>query len=295
MLYNLSKGQLDKVMKATTLSEFTNAEILLASFKTNPEVIREILPKPLKPSPDSSGTVFVARYPQTNFGSVYNEGALFLNCEFKGERGGYCLSMPVDEDMAMIGGREIYGYPKKMAEKISLERNGDHVIGSVIRKGTELIRMECQLEKEAPGDILGNLASVTEDWEGVKCYKFISFLFKHFLSPGSDSFDYFPRLVREAILFRPTGNLKIGTGNVTLRSSACDPLGEIPVESVSIMMHGFFHNSMLPGKVVGRVWNPFRFLKHAFFKIDYIPELLENFDPNQIEQVRTIIKQAKKN
>ncbi len=30
----------------------------------------------------------------------------------------YCLSMPVDDDMAMAGGREAFGYPKKMAEVI---------------------------------------------------------------------------------------------------------------------------------------------------------------------------------
>ena len=138
MLYNLSKDQLDKVMKTNKLSEFSRAEMLLASFQTDAEVVRKILPKPLKPAPKPSASAFVARYPQTNFGCVYNEGALFLDCDFKGERGTYCLSMPVDDDMAMIGGREIFGYPKKMAEKITLERNGDQVIGSVIRKGTEL-------------------------------------------------------------------------------------------------------------------------------------------------------------
>ena len=294
MLYSLSKDQLDKVIKANKLSEFTNAEMLLAGFQTDAEVVRKILPNPLQPSSDSSAIVFVARYPETNFGCIYNEGALSLSCEFKGERGLYCLSMPVDDDMAMIGGREIYGYPKKMAEKITLERNGDQVIGSVIRKGTELIRLECQLGQEAPGDILGNLASPTEDWEGVKCYKFISFLFKYFINPGNDSFDYLPRLVREAVLFRPIGNLKIGTGKITLGSSTWDPLGEIPVNSVSTFIYGTFNNTMLPGKVVGRVWNPLRFMKHSFFKVDYIPVLLKDFDPDRIAQVKSMVKQAKK-
>ncbi len=294
MLYNLSKDQLDKVMKTNKLSEFSRAEMLLASFQTDAEVVHKILPKPLKPAPKPSASAFVARYPQTNFGCVYNEGALFLDCDFKGERGTYCLSMPVDDDMAMIGGREIFGYPKKMAEKITLERNGDQVIGSVIRKGTELIRMECQLEGEAPGDTLGNLASPTKDWEGIKCYKYISFLFKYFFNPGNDSFDYFPRLVREAVLFRPIGNLKIGTGKLMLGSSAWDPLGEIPVNSVPSFMYGTFNNTMLPGKVVGRVWNPLQFLKHAFFKVDYVPVWLKNYDASKTEEGRRIMKQANK-
>jgi acetoacetate decarboxylase len=117
MLYSLSKDQLDKVMKTTKLSEFTHAEMLLASFQTDAEVVRKILPKPLKPALKPSASAFVARYPQTNFGCVYNEGALFLDCEFKGERGTYCLSMPVDDDMAMIGGGRFSAIPRRWQKK----------------------------------------------------------------------------------------------------------------------------------------------------------------------------------
>ena len=31
--------------------------------------------------------------------------------------------------------------------------------------------------------------------------------------------------------------------------------------------YGVYDNTMLWGKVVGRVWNPFTFSKHVFFKI----------------------------
>ena len=51
----------------------------------------------------------------------------------------YCLSMPVDDDMAMAGGREVFGYPKKMAESITLREEGSTVIGSAVRKGTEIL------------------------------------------------------------------------------------------------------------------------------------------------------------
>ena len=294
MLYSLEKDQLDKLANAYTLADFQNAEMLFAVFKTDSSVVQEILPQPLKPSSDAYGIVFVGSYPETNFGCIYNEGALFLNCEFKGERGVYCLSMPVDDDMAMIGGREYYGYPKKMAERISLERNGDHVVGCVVRKGTELIRIECHLEKDAPDDLFGNLAYPTEDWNGIKCQKFVSFLFKYFPSPSSDNFDYFPRLVREPVLFRPLGKLRAGTGKVSLGCTDYDPLGVIPVHSISNIAYGVFHNTMLPGRVVGRVWNPLRFIKHAFFKVDSVPTIINNFDPNQIDKSKTIMQKAKR-
>lgn len=294
MLYSLQKEQLNKLNNAHILPDFPNAEMLWAIFKTDPDIVREILPQPLTPSIDACGIAFVARYPETNFGGVYNEGALLLNCEFKGERGAYCLSMPVDDDMALISGREYYGYPKKIAEKIILERNGTSVVGSVTRKGTEILRIECQLEKDAPDDFFGKLCYPIEDWDGIKCQKFISFLFKHFPSPGGDNFDYLPRLIREPVLFRPLEKLQSGAGKISLTSTIYDPLGAIPVNSVSNIAYGLFHNTMLPGRVVGRVWNPLRFIQHAFFKYDFVPTIIENFDQNQVEKAKMIMKKAKR-
>jgi acetoacetate decarboxylase len=294
MLYNLKEKQLDKLAKSHIVPDFPNAEMLFAIFETNPDVVREVLPQPLMPSSVARGVAFVGRYPETNFGPGYNEGALLLNCEFKGERGAYCLSMPVDDDMAMIGGREQYGYPKKMADAITLENNGNTVIGSVIRKNTEIIRIECQLDSEAPNDFLGTLAYPTEDWDGIKCQKVVSFLFKHFPSPGGNNFDYLPRLIREPVFFRSLGKLKTGNGQIKLSSTNYDPLGEIPVNSLISIIYGQFHNTMLPGKVVGRVWNPLRFIKHAFFKTDIVPTIIENFDPNQVDKAKRILEKAKK-
>jgi hypothetical protein len=55
-----------------------------------------------------------------------------------------------------------------------------------------------------------------------------------------------------------------------------------------------FQNTMLPGKVVARVWNPFKFIKHAFFKIDLIPVLLEQYDPAMTGKNKEIMKMAKR-
>ena len=294
MLFSLDKDQIHKLTNSHTLPDFMNAEMLLATFRTDPDLVKEILPPPLRPSSDAYGIAFVGSYPETNFGCIYHEGALFLNCEFKGEKGFYCLSMPVDDDMAMVGGRENYGYPKKMAEKITLEKNGDSVVGSVIRKGTEILRIECQLDRDAPDDLFEGLAYPTQDWNGIKCQKVVSFLFKYFPSPSGDAFDYFPRLVREPVLFRPLGTLRAGPGKISLGCTEFDPLGVIPVSSISNIAYGLFHNTMLPGKVVGRVWNPLRFVKYAFFKADSVPTVLDNFNPDLVDQSKTIMQKAKR-
>ena len=202
--------------------------------------------------------------------------------------------MPVDDDMAMIGGREQFGYPKKIADSITLERTDDTVVGSVTRKNSEILRIECKLEGEATDDYMGKLAYTTKDWDGVSCDKVVSYLFKYFPNAKGNRLDYLPRLIREPFLFRPIGKPSTGTGNVTLQSTVYDPLGDVVVGSIVSIFYGKFNNTMLPGKVVARAWNPLKFAKHAFFKTDFTPTLLENFDSNRSKRAKEILKEAMK-
>jgi acetoacetate decarboxylase len=293
MLYSLTNEELKKIKNSHFLPNFKNAEMLFATFETEAGVVKKILPSPLAPSADNSASAFVAKYPETNFGCVYNEGALFVNCQYKGERGAYCLSMPVDDDMALIGGRETYGYPKKIADSITLDGNADNVIGSVVRKGKEILRIECQLSGNASEDYFGKQGYPTKDWDGVPCTKVVSFLFKYFQSPKGTSFDYLPRLIREPVLFRPQQQPRTGMGTVKLDSTIYDPLGEVTVKKVTNMIYGIFDNTMLPGKVVARAWNPLRFVKYSFFKIDFISQLIEQYDPVIAKREKEIMKMAK--
>jgi acetoacetate decarboxylase len=294
MLYDLPKEQTDKLSKLYHLSEFINTEMLLAMFKTDMDVVKAILPRPLLPPEKAMAGAFVARYPETNFGCVYNEGALFVLCQYRGEIGLYCLSMPVDDDTALVSGRESFGYPKKMADKITLEKDDKHVFGSVVRKNVEILRIEGTLGEEDNGSIFGSFAKSTTDWNGVPCYRVLSFLFKYFFSPSGTSFDYFPRLVREPVLFRPQGKIVGVSGKVALSSTPFDPLGEVPVGDIVNILYGKWHNTMIPGKVVARVWNPLKFLKHAFFKADLLPVLLSNYDPQLTAKAKEIMKIARR-
>ena len=81
-------------------------------FTTTMEAVQRLLPPPLEPAETLACTAFVGEYHRTNFIPPYNEAAVFIPCQYKGEVGSYCLAMPVTTDIAMIGGREVYGYPK---------------------------------------------------------------------------------------------------------------------------------------------------------------------------------------
>src|SRR5512136_2420354 len=124
-----------KLMRA---GEFYDMERVTVFVDTKPEVVRRLLPPPLKPGALPIGSVFVADYPKTNFGVAYLESALSLQAQFNGEEGSYCLGMPVTNDIAMILGREIFGYPKKMAN-IHLKRQGEKVDGLTERHGVRLV------------------------------------------------------------------------------------------------------------------------------------------------------------
>lgn len=274
MLYALDRSQVKQLWGQDWVWEFRDAEILWAMFRTDRLIVERILPKPLRCPPDPLAVAFVASYPSTNFGLTYREGGLFLRALYKGEEGGYCLAMPVDDDMAMAGGRESYGFPKKVADSITLDRQDDHIVGRVVRRGVEILRLECELTEPAAEQLMEPLGPVDADLNGSPCRKAVSFLFKHSFSPSGRGLDYVPRLVRQVTLLRPRAGVRTGNGTVSLASTATDPLGEVAVRETLSFVHGLWDNDMLPGRVVARAWNVPRFLPHAMFKTDFFAHAL---------------------
>lgn len=270
MLYALDRREIRAWRRTGPfLATFTGAEMLTVAFRTDPDVLEAVLPHPLAVPDDPVAVAFVAHYPETNFGVTYREGALMVPAAFEGEVGGYCLSMPVDDDMAMIGGRERFGFPKKIADRIELGRTDDHVMGRVTRRGEEILRLEADLGDEI--DIEGVVrfgGGPVDDLEGRRAVPFVSFLFKHFPASDGSGFEFPPRLIRQVTLFRPRDGLRGGSGTITLGVAPADPLGEIPVLDVVDAVYGVFDNVMLPGRVVATVRNPLRFAPHAFFSTD---------------------------
>lgn len=60
-------------------------------------------------------TVFAARFPETSFGSVYDEAGIFFHVRRRLRDAVFCPWMVVTDDVALIVGRELCGYPKKLA------------------------------------------------------------------------------------------------------------------------------------------------------------------------------------
>ncbi len=242
-------------------AEFYDAEVLTVFFETTPETLQRLIPPPLSPPPFPIGAAFVAHYPQTNFGVRYRESALFLMAEHDAVEGVYCLAMPVDNDMAMILGREMFGYPKKMGQ-IYLEREGNDLRAGTARHGIHFLEMRARLEGtfNDPGaqELLTQKFETDPD--------VVVFNFKYFMAPDGKGFDYDPRLVRETVR-RRFKSIAYGEAHLTFNPSPHDPWSDVEIVRVLGATYAVGDNTMMPGEVVATA-DPVAFAPYALMKID---------------------------
>jgi acetoacetate decarboxylase len=192
-----------------------NTNFLFASFLTDPEVVKRVLPPPLEPGPLPTGLVYIAEFGKANFSAPYNEAAVLITAQYEGEIGSYCISMPVTLDTPMWLGRENQGYPKKIADSITIEKQGNTLTGTCIRRGKQIITLTVQLEGPLKQDIPTTA----------------SYNVKAITRATGDGFEFPPRLIRIQNDFRwnaPT----IGTASLSFGESPFDPIHELPIKDI---------------------------------------------------------------
>jgi acetoacetate decarboxylase len=118
-----------------------DAHFLLADVPLREDAVRKILPMGLKPSDPPLATIFISDYRKTAFSIPYKESAVLIHVRSLFGEGFHCCWMPVNDDTAMIYGRELLGYPKKMAD-IVFEEDGDSISASVTRRGVKVLTMQ---------------------------------------------------------------------------------------------------------------------------------------------------------
>lgn len=254
-----SFGEIAKNHRET--ADFYDAEMLTVVWETKPEIVKRLLPPPLKSARRSLAVALVANYPRTNFGVSYLESALFLRAEFNGEEGSYCLSMPVTDDIAMAGGREIFGYPKKIGN-IQFNRNGEELVGWTERHGVRFFELRAKLTGKCNVEDAQNIFAEVFRPD----VNFLAYNFKHFPAPEGDGFDYNPRLIREEVRVR-TKSVELGEAEIVLEPSDHDPWAEVEIVRVLGAIYTIGNNSMLKGSVVAEA-DPVEFAPYAFLKWD---------------------------
>lgn len=270
MSFIKTQEEIEERLKKTETSDFGSAEMVNVFWETKSEIIEKLLPPPLKPPKVPIAHAFVANYPETNFGLPYLESAMFLRAEFEGVEGNYCLAMHLDgpgKDLAMAGGREVFGFPKKLAN-INFDFRGEDFEGYSERLGIKNIELHVKFngkfnDIETP-KLLVQVGMIPSKMKNPNT---VNYNYKHFPAPERTGFDYLPRLVRQDTLFKPK-SMKMGEAELKLNASIHDPWAEVEIVRVLGAIYQTGNNSMLAGKVLAEV-DPEKFLPYSFLKWDW--------------------------
>jgi acetoacetate decarboxylase len=92
---------------------FVNREYLIITYRTDPEKLRAVVPEPLDIEAPLVKYEFIRMPDSTGFGD-YTESGQVIPVSFRGRKGGYTHCMFLNDHPPIAGGRELWGFPKKL-------------------------------------------------------------------------------------------------------------------------------------------------------------------------------------
>ena len=98
-----------------------NMNAIKAWYRTEPGLVEQLIPAPLEPHADPMVRVVISRvFVDLNGGMDFGAATFGVNCMYKGKEGIYEITMPMEGEGVVVGGRETYGEPKKIADVTAL-------------------------------------------------------------------------------------------------------------------------------------------------------------------------------
>lgn len=108
---------------------FFDREFFIVTYRTDLAALEKVVPEPLKVIEPIVKYEFIRMPDSTGFGD-YTETGQVIPVEFEGRKGGYVHAMYLDDESPIAGGRELWGFPKKLAKpKMAVE--SDVLVGSL--------------------------------------------------------------------------------------------------------------------------------------------------------------------
>lgn len=94
---------------------FVNREFFTITYETDMDKVKEVVPEPLQVTEPIVKYEFIRMPDSSGFGD-YTESGQIIPVTFQGKKGLYSHAMYLDDEAAIAGGREIWGFPKKRAK-----------------------------------------------------------------------------------------------------------------------------------------------------------------------------------
>ncbi len=108
---------------------FVNREFFVISYRTDPDRVRAVVPEPLQPAAAVVNYEFIRMPDSTGFGD-YTESGQVIPVQYKGQPGTYTHAMYLNDHPPLAGGRELWGFPKKLAQP-RLHIETDTLVGTL--------------------------------------------------------------------------------------------------------------------------------------------------------------------
>ena len=214
---------------------FLQREYLIITYRTDADKLHELVPKPLEVDQPFVRYEFIRMPDSTGFGD-YTETGQVIPVSFRGRKGGYTHCMFLNDGPPIAGGRELWGFPKKLAQP-SLRAEIDTLVGTLdygpVRVATGT--MGYKYKAADPAAVKASLEAP-------------NFLLK--IIPHVDST---PRICELVEYYLQDIDLKgawTGPGALDLHAHALAPVAELPVLEVISATHIIADLTLGLGKVV---------------------------------------------
>lgn len=109
---------------------FFGREFFIISYRTDPDLLRAVVPEPLTIKDPIVNYEFIRMPDSAGFGDYTESGQIIPVIDQDGKAASYSNFLFLDDEAPTAGGREIWGFPKKLA-KPRLEVDGDALVGTL--------------------------------------------------------------------------------------------------------------------------------------------------------------------
>ena len=214
---------------------FYDREFLIITYRTDADKLREIVPEPLEVVSDLVKFEFIRMPDSTGFGD-YTEAGQVIPVRFRGASGNYTLNMFLDDHPPIAGGRELWGFPKKLAGP-SLTTETDTLVGT-LDYGPVRVATGTMGYKHREGDREATLRSLASP----------NFLLK--IIPHVDGSARICELVEYHLEDIQLKGVWTGPGALSLVPHALAPVANLPVREIVSTTHFIADLTLGLGKVV---------------------------------------------